>query len=1023
LEQIGEGGFGIVYLAEQERPIKRRVALKIIKPGMDTRQVISRFEAERQALAMMDHPNIAKVLDAGTVGAASRAAQDALPEDEPPSPARLAGPTGRPYFVMELVQGVPITQYCDECNLSTQERLELFIIVCQAVQHAHQKGIIHRDLKPNNVLVTIQDGRPAPKIIDFGVAKAIDQQLTGRTLTTAFAQMVGTPLYMSPEQAELSPLGVDTRSDIYSLGVLLYELLIGATPFDKDRLHAASYDELRRIIREEEPPRPSTRITTFAANLATTVAERRHTDTRRLSQQVRGELDWIVMKCLEKERNRRYETVSSLARDIDRYLHNEPVQACPPSRIYRSRKFALRNKTLLGAGGAIAAALVVGLGLASWQYFRATTESARFQAVSNLLQEMLSSADAERAKGSQYTVRELLDDFSGGLGNQLAEAPAAEADIRATIGRAYRSLGMPERGQPHLEQAIELRRQVDGPQHENVAAALVDYAHLLENQMRLDEAEAQVRAALKIYHQRGVTGAPVIHALRILQDVLISSAVVTGRNTEAERVTQEALAEAQQSGEEFPELATMLHRFATMRSEQSRHAEAETLALQAIDMHRRVRKGPHPELAYGLVTLAKALHEQLKIEEAEAAYRESLAVFRRFYPEDHPDVRSTVDALTALLEVRRDKSKTDPLEREIDELETEQTHSDSPGYYLRLAGLLLTKHGPVTAHQEEARRLIQRAIGEYGRVAIDSPGNLRRRLRAVEGFVDVATFCTSDPDFAEELDQVNQQLSEELQALCTAFPDSAECQLTVAEAYMKRAYFSAKYQRQQEAADFLRKAVLTIEGVREPADTINTLYLLAITQLRLGDEAGYRKTCDSMLRVPVGSRNDSSEFRRACIWAFGPHPGQDLSVPLKQAEEWAANNSLGDRYFELWVLGGVHFRAGNFERAARYLEESIAAYPSDPPPSRGTVLNPRLLLAMTKWEQGERDAARRMLADLQPAINEWLQTPSHYQTIVNSWHRPAHLEVIRREAETMIGQNETNEAVENNNPTTDAPKR
>jgi serine/threonine protein kinase len=281
LEQIGEGGFGVVFLAEQERPVRRRVALKIIKPGMDTRQVIARFEAERQVLALMDHANIAKVFDAG------------------------ATETGRPYFVMELVQGVPVTEYCDQCNHTTRERLDLFITVCNAVQHAHQKGIIHRDLKPTNVLVALQDGRPEPKIIDFGVAKAVGQRLTEHTLTTAFAQMVGSPLYMSPEQAELSPLGVDTRSDIYSLGVMLYELLTGTTPFDKETLYAVPHDELRRIIREDEPPRPSARISTFAADKGSTIAENRRTDARRLSQQVRGELDWIVMKCLEKDRNRR----------------------------------------------------------------------------------------------------------------------------------------------------------------------------------------------------------------------------------------------------------------------------------------------------------------------------------------------------------------------------------------------------------------------------------------------------------------------------------------------------------------------------------------------------------------------------------------------------------------------------------------------------------------------------------------------------------------------------------------------
>jgi serine/threonine-protein kinase len=323
LQQIGEGGCGVVFLAEQERPVRRRVALKVIKPGMDTRQVIARFEAERQALAMMDHPNIAKVFDAGTTGAESTEQGAGTTDDGlllAPRSSLLAS-SGRPYFVMELVQGVPITAYCDQCHLATRERLELFITVCRAVQHAHQKGIIHRDIKPTNVLVAIQDAQPAPKIIDFGVAKAINQQLTEHTLMTAFAQIVGTPLYMSPEQAELSPLGVDTRSDIYSLGVLLYELLTGTTPFDKNRLHAAPYNELCRIIRDEEPPRPSNRISTLAADLATTIARHRRTDVRRLQQTVRGELDWIVMKCLEKDRNRRYETTGSLARQQSRLAH------------------------------------------------------------------------------------------------------------------------------------------------------------------------------------------------------------------------------------------------------------------------------------------------------------------------------------------------------------------------------------------------------------------------------------------------------------------------------------------------------------------------------------------------------------------------------------------------------------------------------------------------------------------------------------------------------------------------------
>jgi tetratricopeptide (TPR) repeat protein len=322
MEQIGEGGMGLVFVAEQTQPIRRRVALKILKPGMDSREVIARFEAERQALALMDHPNIARVFDGG------------------------ATDSGRPYFVMELVKGPPITQFCDEQHLTPRERLELFVDVVGDVQHAHQKGVIHRDLKPSNVLVASHDGKPVVKVIDFGIAKAVGQQLTDKTVYTGFAQLIGTPLYMSPEQAGLSSLDIDTRTDVYALGVLVYELLTGTTPFDAERLRRAGYDEMRRIIREEEPPRPSTRLSTLGQAAATVSAQRR-SDPKRLSKLCRGELDWIVMKALEKDRDRRYETASAFAADVRRYLADEPVQACPPSAWYRCRKFARRNKTAL----------------------------------------------------------------------------------------------------------------------------------------------------------------------------------------------------------------------------------------------------------------------------------------------------------------------------------------------------------------------------------------------------------------------------------------------------------------------------------------------------------------------------------------------------------------------------------------------------------------------------------------------------------------------------------------------------
>jgi serine/threonine protein kinase/predicted esterase len=365
LQQIGEGGFGVVYMAQQMEPIKRRVALKIIKPGMDSRQVVARFEAERQALAMMDHPNIARVLDAGTTVDRSLRERDGS-RSEPTTVVE----SGRPYFVMELVKGVPITRFCDEHQLTIRQRLELFTQVCQGVQHAHHKGVIHRDIKPSNILVAEYDDRPVPKVIDFGVAKALNQLLTDKTMFTQFGQLVGTLDYMSPEQAKLNQLDVDTRSDIYSLGVVLYELLTGTTPVDKQRLQSAAFDEVLRIIAEEEAPTPSTRVSMHDTLPA--IAASRSIEPAKLSSVLRGDLDWIVMKALEKDRNRRYETASSFAMDVQRYLADEPVQACPPSVGYRFRKFARRNSTILTAAALIAIALVVGTGVSTWQAWRAT---------------------------------------------------------------------------------------------------------------------------------------------------------------------------------------------------------------------------------------------------------------------------------------------------------------------------------------------------------------------------------------------------------------------------------------------------------------------------------------------------------------------------------------------------------------------------------------------------------------------------------------------------------------------------
>jgi WD40 repeat protein/serine/threonine protein kinase len=401
LEKLGEGGFGAVWLAEQKEPVRRKVALKIIKLGMDTRQVVARFEAERQALALMDHPNIAKVLDAG------------------------ATDNGRPYFVMELVRGIPITKFCDENRLSAGDRLELFIKICQAVQHAHQKGIIHRDIKPSNILVTLHDGVPVPKVIDFGIAKATQGELTDKTIHTRFQQFIGTPAYMSPEQAEMSGLDIDTRSDIYSLGVLLYELLTGKTPLDGRELLASGLDEMRRAIREKEPLRPSTRLETLEGEELTTTAKRRATDAPKLIHLLRGDLDWIVMKCLEKDRTRRYETANGLAADLKRHLTNEPVVARPPSRTYRIQKMLRRNKLAFATAAAITSVLILGIAVSTWQAVRATSAQRKegeqrqaAQEASRQLRQTLYVSDMavawqSWAEGDAERTRKRLDGYLG----------------------------------------------------------------------------------------------------------------------------------------------------------------------------------------------------------------------------------------------------------------------------------------------------------------------------------------------------------------------------------------------------------------------------------------------------------------------------------------------------------------------------------------------------------------------------------------------------------------------------------
>jgi serine/threonine protein kinase/tetratricopeptide (TPR) repeat protein len=720
LEQIGEGGCGVVYMAEQQEPVRRRVALKVIKLGMDTKQVVARFEAERQALALMDHPNIARVLDAG------------------------ATDTGRPYFVMELVRGIKITEFCDQKKLSTQERLELFISVCRAVQHAHQKGVIHRDLKPSNILVTIVDGAPVPKVIDFGIAKATSNQpLTNKTLFTAFAQFVGTPAYMSPEQAEMSGVDIDTRSDIYSLGVVLYELLTGKTPFDAEVLLRAGIDEIRSTIREQEPPKPSTRLHALSQADLTTTAEARHLDGHKLIQIVKGDLDWIVMKCLEKERSRRYETVNGLAADVLRHLNTEPVVARPPSRWYEFQKTVRRHKLGFAAAAGIIVVLAAGVVTSTWQAVRATraereqsrlrleavearngeaklraraeanekkaeTEAAKSAQVAQFLKDMLAGVDSSAALGRDTTLlREILDKTAERVGKDLTNQPEVEAELRMTLGRTYFEVGESVKSEAMYREALAIFRRLFGDENQKVATALNGVAISLWGRLwserRWEEVESLYREALAIHKKisggdsLGVTWplnnlasvlreegrtaeAEFLHreALRIRRKLLGSEADLValalydlgltlkraGKAAEAEASFRESLAIYRKQGETNRYFVNAFNGLADLLREQGNVTEAEGLYREALAMQKKLWGDGHLNIAQSLHSLADLLRREGKPSEAEPLYREALAIRRKMQGNEHPKVAAEIKALSEVLETQGKSAEASALRRE-----------------------------------------------------------------------------------------------------------------------------------------------------------------------------------------------------------------------------------------------------------------------------------------------------------------------------------------------------------------------
>jgi len=672
LQKVGEGGFGEVWMAEQREPVNRRVALKIIKLGMDTNHVIARFEAERQALAMMDHPNIAKVFDAG------------------------ATDTGRPYFVMELVRGVSITEYCDKKNTPTRERLKLFVQVCGAIQHAHQKGIIHRDLKPSNVLVTVLGDKPAVKVIDFGIAKATERSLTEQTMFTEIGQFIGTPAYMSPEQAESSGLDIDTRSDIYSLGVLLYELLTGVTPFDMQTLRNAAVDEVKRMIREEEPSKPSTRLSSLGKSIDE-VARQRATEPKKLGTTLKGDLDWIVMKAMEKDRARRYESSNGLAQDIERYLANEPVTAGPPSATYRMRKFVRRNRVGVATATVIVLALAAGVVVASGGMLMAMQERDRADAAAQaeaaarveaqlqadrasavnefLTDDLLGAVDPTRTQDREITMREVVDDASRRIATRLKDQPYTAATVERTLGDIYTRLGVFPSAEAHYRHAQDLLLQAPGDHERDQLAIRSDLLQLqfyagdydqgiLDAQSELavmldtlgeeDIVTVNTMALLAMMHawnnQLDQAEPLFLRALGILErtqppenrltiSVRNNLAIVYSDRRELERALEmlNAIYDAVRAeyGEEDPDTLDSMVNIAHVNNELGRLDEAERVAFTALEASRRTLGNEHTTTINAANNLAVTYARKGEWDLAEPLYIEGYETSRKLLGAEH----------------------------------------------------------------------------------------------------------------------------------------------------------------------------------------------------------------------------------------------------------------------------------------------------------------------------------------------------------------------------------------------------
>jgi non-specific serine/threonine protein kinase/serine/threonine-protein kinase len=632
---------GEVWLAEQKEPVRRKVAFKVIKHGMDTKQVVARFEAERQALAVMDHPAVAKVLDAGST------------------------PRGRPFFVMEYVPGVPITQHCDKHKLTIRQRLELFQLVCEGVRHAHQKAIIHRDLKPSNVLVSTQNDKPVPKIIDFGIAKATGQKLTDQTMQTQLGAIIGTPEYMSPEQADLTAADVDTRADVYSLGVMLYELLVGRLPFKSSELREASFESLRRKICEEDPPRPSTRVSNPTDESVIAWAASRKTEARTLRRDLSGDLDWITMKALEKDRARRYDSPADLAADIQRYLDNQPIVARPPSLGYRTRKFVRRNRFGVALVASLTLAMIAGTIGTSVGLVRARQEARKANAILDFILGALEEARPEKAKGSEPTIRAALDLAAEGLNRSFEDRPEVEATIREMIGRVHHEMGHYDEAEPHLRRAVALYRTEFGERDPRTILALGKLGRTLLDAGRYAEADAEFARLVPL--SRDVNGEDHIATLELAQN-LAAAYLFQQKYAEAEPILLDLIERWPDTIEQTKEKAkkdprvteseieeykgkyqASVNNLGSLYMETERYDEAEPLFVETRDTRIEELTDRHPRSLISTFNLGDLYLRQERYADAEPLIREALTGFREVLDASHPYTLEALDGLAKTL--------------------------------------------------------------------------------------------------------------------------------------------------------------------------------------------------------------------------------------------------------------------------------------------------------------------------------------------------------------------------------------